>query len=62
MIEQIGLNGYKVIDAGIHKNQPLVLVNYGNANGKDILKIAKKVRTKIKEEFKIELETEVTIY
>ncbi len=62
MIEQIGFKGYKEKDAGIHKNQPLVLVNYGNANGKDILKIAKKVRTKIKEDFKIELETEVTIY
>ena len=55
------MKGYRIGDAGVHKNQALVLVNYGNASGKNILNLAKIIKKKIKEIYNIELENEVTI-
>ncbi len=62
LIEQSGFKGKRFGDAGVHKNQALVLVNYGNASGKDIINLAKKIQEKIKSKFFIDLEMEVNIY
>jgi len=62
LIDQSGLKGFREGDAGVHKNQALVLVNYGNASGQDILNLAKKVQDSVYQKFSIRLEPEVNIY
>tara|TARA_B100000609_G_C17180159_1_gene416635 strand:- start:14 stop:1030 length:1017 start_codon:yes stop_codon:yes gene_type:complete len=61
MIETIGYKGYKKNNVGVHKNQALVLVNYGKADGIDIFLLSKEIQKKIKEKFDINIETEVNI-
>ena len=46
---------------GIHKNQALVLVNYGTATGTEILEVAQNIQKTILEQFGISIEAEVNI-
>ena len=61
LIEQAGFKGKRFGDAGIHKNQALVLVNYGNATGSEILAVSKKIQQTIFDTFGIHIEAEVNI-
>lgn len=61
LIEKAGFKGKRFGDAGIHKNQALVLVNYGNATGQEILKVSKDIQKTVKELFDIEIEAEVNV-
>ena len=61
LIEQAGLKGKRFGDAGIHKNQALVLVNYGTATGLQILEVSKIVQATVFEKFGIAIEAEVNI-
>lgn len=61
LIEQAGLKGKRFGETGLHKNQALVLVNYGKATGKEVHALAKKIQATILEKFKISLEIEVNI-
>ena len=61
LIEQAGFKGKRFGDAGIHKNQALVLVNYGNATGQEILNVSKEIQETIFKKFGIHIEAEVNI-
>ena len=62
MIEHLGWKGKRAGDAGVHEHQPLVLVNYGSATGKEILQLADLVSKSVFKEFGVRLETEVNVY
>ena len=61
LIEQCGFKGKRFGDAGVHKNQALVLVNYDSATGKDILDLAEKIIKEVKRKFEIEISPEVNL-
>jgi UDP-N-acetylmuramate dehydrogenase len=61
LIEQAGFKGKRYGDAGIHKNQSLVLVNYGSATGQEILNVSKEIQDTIFRTFGIHIEAEVNI-
>jgi len=61
LIEQAGFKGKRFGDAGVHKNQALVLVNYGNATGQEILAVSRDVQKTVFETFGIHIEAEVNV-
>lgn len=61
LIEQAGWKGYRVGDAGVHSKQALVLVNYGNATGQELLNLAEKVQDSVQEKFGITITPEVNV-
>ncbi len=61
LIEKAGFKGKRFGNYGVHKKQALVLVNYGSANGNDILKLSQLIQQTIKRIFNIKLEAEVNV-
>ncbi len=61
LIEQCGFKGKRFGDAGVHKNQALVLVNYGRASGQELLLLATKIQDAVLTRFGIEINPEVNI-
>ena len=62
LIEKAGFKGQRFGDAGVHKNQALVLVNYGKASGKQLWELAMEIQKKVKEMTGIFIEPEVNVF
>lgn len=61
LIEKAGFKGKRFGDYGVHKNQALVLVNYGSSNGQDIYDLSRLIQKTISRIFNIDLEAEVNV-
>lgn len=61
MIEKAGWKGHRRGNIGVHKNQALVLVNYGGGSGLEIKKLAEDVMASVFEKFGVNLQPEVNI-
>ncbi len=62
LIEKAGWKGFRRGDAGCHQRQALVLVNYGNATGTQILQLSQEIMDDVHHKFGVHLEREVNIY
>lgn len=62
LIESLGWKGKKVGNTGSHKDQALVLVNYGNVQGSEVKELSEAIKQSVWDTYKIRLETEVNIY
>lgn len=61
LVEQADFKGKRFGDAGVHAKQALVLVNHGEATGKEILDLSKRIQAEVLKLYGIELHTEVNI-
>jgi UDP-N-acetylmuramate dehydrogenase len=61
LIEQCGWKGKTFDRIGVHKNQALVLVNYGGGEGKQIWQLALDIKASVQQKFDIELQPEVNV-
>ncbi|EJM19500.1 UDP-N-acetylenolpyruvoylglucosamine reductase [Pseudomonas sp. GM21] len=62
LIERAGWKGFREADAGVHKLQALVLVNYGSATGLQLLHLAQRIQKDISDRFHVDLEMEPNQY
>ncbi|MCY1394454.1 UDP-N-acetylenolpyruvoylglucosamine reductase [compost metagenome] len=62
LIEQAGWKGHRDGDAGVHRMQALVLVNYGDATGGQLHALAQRIQADIFARFGVHLEMEPNLY
>jgi len=61
LIDLAGMKGVRDGDVGIWPKQALVIVNYGNATGQEVVAFYQKVQEKVMDRFGIRIEPEVNI-
>ena len=61
LIETCGYKGIKKGNVGVHSQQALVLINLGNATGKEVIALADEIIAAVSDKFGVVLEKEVNI-
>ena len=61
LIEHAGWKGKRVGNTGSHARQALVLVNYGEATGEEVLALSRQIQQSVKGKYGVELECEVNV-
>jgi len=61
LIEKCGYKGKRIGNVGAYEKQALIITNYGGATGNEILEYAEKIISDVKNNFGIELNSEVNI-
>ncbi|CEN32000.1 UDP-N-acetylenolpyruvoylglucosamine reductase [Candidatus Westeberhardia cardiocondylae] len=61
IIENCGLKGFRLKNAAVYKKHASILVNTGNADGKNIIELAKYIQRKVKKKFSLKLKLEVQL-
>lgn len=62
LIERCGWKGHRGESLGVHPEHALVLVNYGNGSGAELLALADDIARSVSEVFAVQLEIEPRIY
>jgi len=58
MIEQLGLKGHRIGDAGVYRHHALVLVNHGRASAAQLGELIDRITASVADEFGVYLEVE----
>ncbi len=61
LIEKAGWKGKRIGNVGTWPKQPLVIVNYGGASGKEVVDFSERIRNVVEEKFGLLLEREVNV-
>ncbi len=61
LIDICGWKGVTEKNSGVHDKQALVIVNYNNASGREILDFSTKIQESVFQKFGVQIEREVTI-
>ena len=61
LIDKAGLKGYRIGDAEVSDLHAGFIVNKGNATAKDVLKLIKHIKDKVKRQFNVDIEEEIKI-
>jgi UDP-N-acetylmuramate dehydrogenase len=61
LIDRCGWKGKRKGDAGVHDKQALVLINYGNATGKEIFELSEEIRKSVFQKFGVDMEREAEV-
>ncbi|HLF35438.1 MAG TPA: UDP-N-acetylmuramate dehydrogenase, partial [Cyclobacteriaceae bacterium] len=61
LIEKCSWKGFRRGHVGVFEKQPLVLINVGNATGKEIYELVLEIRSSVYQKFNIDLDMEINI-
>jgi UDP-N-acetylmuramate dehydrogenase len=61
LIDRCGWKGKRKGDAGVHDKQALVLINYGNATGRQIYELSEEIRKSVYQKFGVDMAREAEV-